>query len=453
MKKINTIIYTIEEIKEIVSPIFKKYNIYNVYLFGSYARNEANKESDIEEFGAVKQELLSSSASNLSTIVEKIQDITDSVDNFKENTAVNLSNYLTVIKDLFNEFSSKININENNSEILEKLSNLEILMSRMDVEKNDNFSQLHSILIKNSETLNDLGNIKGIIEEHSRTKDEKLDNIENLISKFDSENNQNLAQIQSLLEKNGETIDGLSDLKSFIEAKSDDKTEKLNVISEQMAKFDTEKNINFSQLKDMLNENTKALESLNVRTGTDYGWDRLELLLRENNENKEEKFDTLKSLVNEYRDSVAKLAENIQSRSEKEVSEITELKSIVNEVLPRQSALNELSEQINKKVLEYKDAVSEEISSVKDTISSIIGSINSAELKKQDDNNITLKLSELNNQITESAQSYEHALSLISSRMDEYVESAENISLATNAKFDDTAKEFEGIHESFESLS
>ena len=410
------------------------------------------KESDIEEFGTVKQELLSTSASNLNTIVEKIQNITDSVDNFKENSAVNLSNYLTVIKDLFNEFSAKINVNENDSEILEKLSNLEVLMSRMDIEKNDNFSRLHSILIKNSETLEDLGNIKGVIEEHSRTKDEKLDNIKDLISKFNSEKDDNFTQLQNLLLKNGETIEGLSDLKSFIEAKSNDKTEKLNIISEQMAKFDTEKNANFAQLREILNENTKALESLNVRTGTDYGWDRLELLLRENSENKDEKLDTLKSLVNEYKDSVAKLADNIQSRSEKEVGEITELKSIVNEVLPKQAALNELSELINKKISEYKNTVSEEISSVKDTISGIISTLNSNNVN-QDDNSIALKLSEINNQISESAQSYEHALSLLSSRMDEYVESAENISLATNAKFDSTAKEFEGIHERFENLS
>ncbi|MDR2832240.1 MAG: nucleotidyltransferase domain-containing protein [Streptococcaceae bacterium] len=41
-------IYTIEEIREIVRPIANKYGIKRVYLFGSYARGEANENSDID---------------------------------------------------------------------------------------------------------------------------------------------------------------------------------------------------------------------------------------------------------------------------------------------------------------------------------------------------------------------------------------------------------------------
>ncbi|WP_449455643.1 nucleotidyltransferase family protein [Streptococcus suis] len=41
-------VYTIEEIKEKVQPIAEKYHLSKVYLFGSYARNEADEESDID---------------------------------------------------------------------------------------------------------------------------------------------------------------------------------------------------------------------------------------------------------------------------------------------------------------------------------------------------------------------------------------------------------------------
>lgn len=41
-------IYTIDEIKAVVKPIAEKYDIEKVYLFGSYARGEANGESDID---------------------------------------------------------------------------------------------------------------------------------------------------------------------------------------------------------------------------------------------------------------------------------------------------------------------------------------------------------------------------------------------------------------------
>jgi predicted nucleotidyltransferase len=41
-------IYTIEEIKEKIRPIAEKYNLPAVYLFGSYARGEADEKSDVD---------------------------------------------------------------------------------------------------------------------------------------------------------------------------------------------------------------------------------------------------------------------------------------------------------------------------------------------------------------------------------------------------------------------
>lgn len=39
---------TIEKIKEIITPICKKYGVKRAYLFGSYARNEATEKSDVD---------------------------------------------------------------------------------------------------------------------------------------------------------------------------------------------------------------------------------------------------------------------------------------------------------------------------------------------------------------------------------------------------------------------
>ena len=41
-------IYTINEIADKVHPIAEAYDIDNIYLFGSYARDEATEESDID---------------------------------------------------------------------------------------------------------------------------------------------------------------------------------------------------------------------------------------------------------------------------------------------------------------------------------------------------------------------------------------------------------------------
>ncbi|MBQ3062673.1 MAG: nucleotidyltransferase domain-containing protein [Clostridia bacterium] len=41
-------IYTLDEIKSITAPIIRKYNIPEMYLFGSYARGDATEESDLD---------------------------------------------------------------------------------------------------------------------------------------------------------------------------------------------------------------------------------------------------------------------------------------------------------------------------------------------------------------------------------------------------------------------
>ncbi len=41
-------VYTIEELKSLIKPIAEKNNVSKFYLFGSYARNEADDDSDVD---------------------------------------------------------------------------------------------------------------------------------------------------------------------------------------------------------------------------------------------------------------------------------------------------------------------------------------------------------------------------------------------------------------------
>ena len=41
-------IYTIDEIKDKITPICKKYDVKSVNIFGSYSRGEATENSDID---------------------------------------------------------------------------------------------------------------------------------------------------------------------------------------------------------------------------------------------------------------------------------------------------------------------------------------------------------------------------------------------------------------------
>ena len=48
LEDINPSILTIKQIKEKIKPIMKKHCIKEVYLFGSYSRGEANRNSDVD---------------------------------------------------------------------------------------------------------------------------------------------------------------------------------------------------------------------------------------------------------------------------------------------------------------------------------------------------------------------------------------------------------------------
>ena len=41
-------VLTIRQIKERIKPVMEKHNVKDVYLFGSYARGEANRDSDVD---------------------------------------------------------------------------------------------------------------------------------------------------------------------------------------------------------------------------------------------------------------------------------------------------------------------------------------------------------------------------------------------------------------------
>jgi len=45
---VSRLIYTLDELKQIIAPIARKYAIPTVWIFGSYARGEAREDSDVD---------------------------------------------------------------------------------------------------------------------------------------------------------------------------------------------------------------------------------------------------------------------------------------------------------------------------------------------------------------------------------------------------------------------
>ena len=97
-------IYSIAEIKKLIKKILKKYKIDKAYLFGSYARGEATKNSDIDIMIS-KGELstlieLSKLASEIEEILNKQVDIITE-ESYTEDIKYDKSTSLILAKKIF----------------------------------------------------------------------------------------------------------------------------------------------------------------------------------------------------------------------------------------------------------------------------------------------------------------------------------------------------------------
>lgn len=64
-------IYTIEEIKDILTRVLENTPVYNVVLFGSYAKNSANKNSDLDFIIDTRETLMGFKLYSLITKIEE----------------------------------------------------------------------------------------------------------------------------------------------------------------------------------------------------------------------------------------------------------------------------------------------------------------------------------------------------------------------------------------------
>ena len=79
-------IYTIEEIKEILKNILHNMPVYSVILFGSYAKNSADKNSDLDFVIDTKESLL---GFKLFSLINKIEEtFNKQVDAFEKSEII-----------------------------------------------------------------------------------------------------------------------------------------------------------------------------------------------------------------------------------------------------------------------------------------------------------------------------------------------------------------------------
>lgn len=79
-------IYSIEEIKQILANILQNMPVYSVVLFGSYAQNTANKDSDLDLIIDTKETLMGFKLYSLITKIEEA--FKKNVDGFEKSEII-----------------------------------------------------------------------------------------------------------------------------------------------------------------------------------------------------------------------------------------------------------------------------------------------------------------------------------------------------------------------------
>ena len=298
------------------------------------------QETDIEEIITLKDELLSSSSSNFNALLEKVEGVNDSVEAFKNSAADNLNSYLETLKELFTDFSSKVENSQNNDEILEKLSNIEVVMNRFDFEKNENFTRLQTLIENNAAAIDsikgnigrdiDFGHIEAVIEEKSNSKDEKLTAIENLLNDIDMSKDNQFQALRDIINENSSSKDEkLEDIKNAIG----------NIhINTDDGKFEELKNIiyqNSSSKDEKLEDIKNAIDNIHINTD-DGKFEELKNIIYQNSSSKDEKLDAIRNLIetnSANKDAMINgISDLIRNNSSIKDEKLEDIKNLINEL-------------------------------------------------------------------------------------------------------------------------
>ena len=321
MKAVNeNIIFKIDTVSDILNNVSAKADEISLNIRTNLSNQIGDLKTDILSIsGSVdkaKDEMIHSSNENLSQIMTGISDNSRNIDDFKENVAVHLSEYLLAIKDALKTFSEELSlaqdglrseIIDNQAEELQKLladvEKLDADLAQKDVNYkcyiDEKIDEIHNYLVNLEDMLSSssigvensikekISQLEELVNKNSSYKDEKLDIIaekvdiagvvlENVSGKTD-EQISTIKEIKTLIssvfeeiQKNQETIQSdLSLSKDNSKIIEEGLCEKLRVLETSLAelsnnhKFDTDEKFVgitslISELKDLLEHTSRS---------------------------------------------------------------------------------------------------------------------------------------------------------------------------------------------------
>ena len=454
-----------------------------------------------ESINTLKGELLASSNKNLDSIIGKIDETSTSINNFKEDVADNLSQYLSAIKDLFVDYSNRMDESMQDEEIINKLYKVEELINNSNAERNSNFDIVRTSLEetkssianlnstvenKQNEYINKLNELQMMVSDNS-SKDEIIARLNELIFNSDTERNANFDIVRTSLEESKSAVSNLAELTQNF------KDDNFNELSElkMLIASSSEKDEIISRLENLINEKSlskdeqlkelkRIVEEYNIRiddianhnkyqndeilirfdelkglisqsSESRTNFERIENLINNTSEDKNEKLESLRNILAEYKNSVEKLTEDLQIQNGNTTSDLYEIKSYSKDILPKLEALQNIESLIQNKASDYKENLRAEVGAVQESIREIIKTIN--EISGTDSPELTGKLASFEMQLGEASHNYEQGLDALKTSINDYISGIEKINTETHSKLDLFTGDIENIKNNFEDIS
>ncbi len=389
--------------------------------------------SNSEVINELKSELLSSSGSNFDTIMAKLEQINGELIGFKDTVSNNLTEYLTAIKDNFVDYTNKMESSMRDDEIVEKLQNLEGIIYGNNEERKNNFN---SVIGTISECQNSLNSIQNSINE---TKDSNLVNFNDL--KVLVTNTSNKEEIISSLtnlinERSYYKDEQLRELKGLVEHYNISITDNINNVKDNNERF-------FINLEELKSEIVKNAQDNSL-------WERFEQLINERSNEKNQKFDDLRNIICDYKNSIENFINDRNLQEGNILSELHDIKNAHNAIIPQIENLQNLEDTINSSSQNYGSILNDRIEDVKGALREIIQNIQTQ--FEQTTPEITNKLEALENILNESAHAYHEKINCILNNTNLYNSEFDEFKNAAYSKLDTTLGNLEQIRDNFDTL-
>lgn len=389
--------------------------------------------SNSEVINELKSELLSSSGSNFDTIMAKLEQINGELIGFKDTVSNNLTEYLTAIKDNFVDYTNKMESSMRDDEIVEKLQNLEGIIYGNNEERKNNFN---SVIGTISECQNSLNSIQNSINE---AKDSNLVNFNDL--KVLVTNTSNKEEIISSLtnlinERSYYKDEQLRELKGLVEHYNISITDNINNVKDNNERF-------FINLEELKSEIVKNAQDNSL-------WERFEQLINERSNEKNQKFDDLRNIICDYKNSIENFINDRNLQEGNILSELHDIKNAHNAIIPQIENLQNLEDTINSSSQNYGSILNDRIEDVKGALREIIQNIQTQ--FEQTTPEITNKLEALENVLNESAHAYHEKINCILNNTNLYNSEFDEFKNAAYSKLDTTLGNLEQIRDNFDTL-